>query len=217
MTVAPELNPRGELLVAEATLAVLIAHAADPVHAALQGDDAQEQLALLQSAGVIQGGSSHPAIRGALAAIVRPELCTLELTYAGRSMQGWVSASDAALLMPAGDDDERRRLMQLHPTLLPDVLARLVDLGPRPRPAAAEPVPYEDGAVGEVRRRWRLGATWTLEDGTTGGDGLEVLDAETGLWVLAPSDGELLAWPVTPTFVWRHMVRLVMRRAAVQS
>ncbi len=214
MTAVPELNPRGELLVAEPTLAVLIAHAADPVHAALQGADAQEQLALLQSAGVIQGGSSHPAIRGALAAIVRPELCTLELGYAGRSMQGWVSASDAALLLPAGEDDERRRLMQLHPTLLPDVLARLVDLGPRPRSVPAEPVPFEDGAVGEVRRRWRLGATWTLEDGTAGGDGLEVLDAETGLWLLQPRDDELLAWPVTPTFVWRHIVRLVMRRAA---
>ncbi len=213
MTIAPELDGSGDLLVAEPTLAVLIAHAADPIHAALQGDDAQEQLALLHGAGVIQGGSSHPAIRGALAAIVRPELCTLELAYAGRSMQGWVSHAEAALLMPAGDD-ERRRLMQLHPTLLPEVLARLVDLGPRPRPSASEPIPYVDGAVGELRRRWRLGATWTLEDGTTGGDGLEVLDAEAGLWVLQPRDDELLAWPVTPTFVWRHMVRLVMRRAA---
>ncbi len=214
MTVAPEFDDSGDLLVAEATLAVLIAHAADPVHAALQGEDAKEQLALLHTAGVIQGASSHPAIRGALEAIVRPGLCTLELAYAGRSMQGWVSESDAALLMPADDGDERRRLMQLHPTLLPEVLARLVDLGPRPRASAAEPIPYEDEAVGELRRRWRLGATWTLADGTAGGDGLEVLDADTGLWMLAPRDDELLAWPVTPTFVWRHIVRLVMRRAA---
>lgn len=217
MTAAPELDPRGELLLAEPTLAVLIAHAADPVHAALQGEEAEEQLALLGSAGVIKGGSSHPAIRGALAAIVRPDLCTLELAYAERSMQGWVSHSDAALLMPAEDGDERRRLMQLHPTLLPDVLARLVDLRPRPR-HDGEPVPYADGAVGEVRRRWSLGATWTLEDGSQGGGGLEVLDAETGLWLLAPADGseaavgELLAWPVTATFVWRHIVRLLMRR-----
>lgn len=214
MTAAPELDPKGELLVGEATLAVLIAHAADPVHAALQADDAQEQLALLRSAGVIQGGSSHPAIRGALSAMIKPSLCTLELAYAGRAMQGWVSHSDAALLLPPADGEERRRLMQLHPTLLPEVLARLVDLGPRPRPAAAEPVPYDEGAVGYVRRRWRLGATWTLEGGATGGDGLEVLDADTGLWMLAPRDEKLMAWPVTPTFVWRHMVRLIMRRAA---
>jgi hypothetical protein len=214
VTVAPELDAKGELLVAEDTLAVLIAHAADPVHAALQGEDAQQQLALLHAAGVIQAGSSHPAIRGALAAIVRPELCTLELAYGGRSMQGWVSHSEAALLLPAADGDERRRLVPLHPTLLPEVLARLVDLGPRPRPASADPVPYEDDVVGELRRRWRLGATWTLEDGSTGGDGLEVLDADTGLWMIAPRDDELMAWPVTPTFVWRHIVRLVMRRAA---
>jgi hypothetical protein len=214
VTAAPELDPAGELLLAEPTLAVLIAHAADPVHAALGGEEAQEQLALLQGAGVIQGGSSHPAIRGALAAIVRPDLCTLELSYAGRSMQGWVSHADAALLMPAAEHEDRRRLMRLHPSLLPEVLARLVDLGPRPRPPPAEPIAYEDAAVGELRRRWRLGATWTLEDGTVGGDGLEVLDAETGLWLLEPRDDELLAWPVTPTFVWRHIVRLVMRRAA---
>ena len=216
MTAAPELHPRGELLVAEPTLAVLIAHAADPVHAALQGDDAEEQLALLQAAGVIRGGSSHPAIRGALTAIVRPELCTIELAYGGRSMQGWVSYEDVALLFPASDEDDRRRLMQLHPTLLPDVLARLVDLGPRPRPDATEPVPYEEGAMGELRRRWRLGATWMLDDGQTGGDGLEVLDAATGRWILAPREEgrELLAWPVTPTSVWRHIVRLVMRRTA---
>jgi hypothetical protein len=212
MTLAPELRSSGELLVAEPTLAVLIAHAADPVHAAIQDDDAREQLALLQSAGVIRGGSSHPAISGALAAIVRPDLCTLELAYGGRSMQGWVSYDDAALLLPATDGEERRRLISLHPTLLPEALARLVDLGPRPRPAATEPVPCDDGPVGDVRRRWRLGATWTLDDGTTGGAVLEVLDAETGLWLVHTRDADLLAWPVTPTFVWRQIVRLVMRR-----
>jgi hypothetical protein len=214
VTVAPELGASGDLLVAEPTLAVLVAHTADPVHAALRDDAAREQLALLQAAGVIRGGSSHPAIRGALAAIVRPDVCTLELDYAGRSMQGWVSHDDAALLLPATDDDERRRLMALHPTLLPEALARLVDLGPRPRASAVEPLPPEDPAVGDVRRRWRLGATWTLDDGTPGGAGIEVLDADTGLWLLHLADGQLLAWPVTPTFVWRQIVRIVMRRAA---
>jgi hypothetical protein len=213
MTLVPELRPSGELLVAEPTLAVLIAHAADPVHAAIQDDDAREQLALLQSAGLISGGGSHPAIRGALAAIVRPDLCTVELAYGGRSMQGWVSYDDAALLLPGTDGEERRRLISLHPTLLPEALARLVDLGPRPRPAAVKPIPCDDSSIGEVRRRWRLGATWTLDDGTTGGAAVEVLDAETGLWLVHARDADLLAWPATPTFVWRQIVRLVMRRA----
>jgi hypothetical protein len=214
MTAAPELSANGDLLVAEPTLAVLVAHTADPVHAALQDDAAHEQLALLQGAGVIRGGSSHPALRGALAAIVRPDLCTLELDQSGRSMQGWVSYDDAALLLPATDGEERRRLVSLHPTLLPEALARLVDLGPRPRPASAEAVAPDDHAVGEVHRRWRLGATWTLDDGTAGGAGIEVLDADTGLWLLHPGEDELLAWPVTPTLVWRQIARLIMRRAA---
>jgi hypothetical protein len=79
-----------------------------------------------------------------------------------------------------------------------------------------EPVRYEDGALGEVRRRWRLGATWALDDGSSGGDGIEVADAETGLWYLRAQDGEdLLAWPVTPTFVWRQIIRLPMRRTEI--
>jgi hypothetical protein len=214
VTAAPELSPSGDLLLAEPTLAILVAHTADPVHAALHDDAAREQLALLQAAGVIRGGSSHPAIRGALTAIVRPDLCTLELDYAGRSMQGWVSYDDAALLLPAPEDDERRRLLAVHPTLLPETLARLVDLGPRPRPPGTEPVPPDDPSIGAVRRRWRLGATWTLEDGKAGGAAIEVLDAATGLWLVHPGEAELLAWPATPTVVWRQIVRILMRRVA---
>src|SRR5205085_5959386 len=97
---------------------------------------------------------------------------------------------------------------------LPEAVARLVDLGPRPRPGAIAAVGCDDPEVGEVRRRWRLAATWTLDDGARGGAVLEVLDAETGLWLVHPRDGELLAWPATPTVVWRQIVRLVMRRAA---
>jgi hypothetical protein len=129
-------------------------------------------------------------------------------------MQGWVSYDAAALLLPATGGEERRRLMSLHPTLLPEALARLVDLGPRPRPDTTEPVSAADPGIREVRRRWRLGATWTLDDGANGSAALEVLDAETGLWLVHPGADELLAWPVTPTFVWRQIVRIVMRRAA---
>jgi hypothetical protein len=207
VTAAPVLDAaKGRLRIAEPTLTVLVAHAADPVGAALEVADAETQLATLRAAGVIQGGRAHPAIASALAAIVRPELCTLELEYSGKAMRGWVSYGGAALLLPAGDDD-RRTLIQLHPTLLPEALARLVDLGPRPRPDATAPVAA--GEVGDVRRRWRLSAAWTLADGTPGGAALEILDAADGLWLLERGS---LAWPVTPTFVWRHIVRLLMRR-----
>lgn len=221
MTAPPVLDRRkGVLRIAEPTLATLVAHAADPVHASLQGPEAERQLALLQDAGIIRGGRSHPAIRDALRAIVRPELCTLELRSAGRLTQGWVGYGAAALLRAPGEDGTRR-LLQLHPTLLPEALARLVDLGPRPGPVDGAPVAFEEDAFTGVRRRWRLAAAWTLEGGESGGAALEVLDADAGLWVLRAASGEhdledgaLEALPVTATFVWRHIVRLLMRRPA---
>ena len=189
---------------------MLVAHAADPVRRRSR-PDAEAQLTVLQAAGVITGGRAHPVIAGALAAILQPDLCTLELEHSGRSMQGWCSATDAALLLPERDDGGgRRQLLAVHPTLLPEALARLVDLGPRPRPQATAPVGPED--IGEPTRRWRLAAAWT-DDGRSGGDGLEVLDtpAGCGCWRATTP----IAWPVTPTFAWRHVVRLLMRRAAV--
>jgi hypothetical protein len=96
----------------------------------------------------------------------------------------------------------------VHPTLLPEALARLVDLGPRPRPAATAPVEPDAPVIGTVARRWRLSVAWTTDDGAPAGGGLEVLDAETGLWLIAQE----LAWPISPTFAWRHIVRLLMRR-----
>jgi hypothetical protein len=201
---------KGRLTLGERTLAVLVAHTADPVAAAVE-PGAAELLAGLRAAGVIEGGRAHPALADALAAVVRPALCTLELSHSGKAMRGWVSHHGAALLLPAPDDDDRRTLLAVHPTLLPEALARLVELGPRPRPRANAPVPEGDPAVGVVRRRWRLVAAWTADDGVAGGGALEIVDAATGLWLV---HGDDLLWPVTPTFAWRHIVRLLMRRPA---
>ena len=218
MTGAPELDEGGSrLLVGEETLRVLVAHAADPVDVALQGPDAVRELAALQAAGVITGGRAHPALAGSLAAIVRPTICTLELSQSRKAMQGWVSHDAAALLLPERDDGGgRRQLLALHPTVVPGVLASLVELGPRARSDAGEPLAWTPGAIDGVTRRWRLEAAWVLEDGRSGGDGLEVLDTPDRLWLLTTGDegGQPIAWPVTPTLVWRQIVRLVMRRAA---
>jgi hypothetical protein len=215
----PELDAeRGRLRIAEPTLRVLVAHAADPVGAVLE-DGVVSELARLRAAGVIRGGETHPMLAGALAAMVRPTLCTLRLSYDGRAMQGWASHDDAALLLPSREEiDERRTLLAVHPTLLPGALARLVGLGPRPRPRAEAPVPYEDGALEDVIRRWRLEAAWTLASGAAGGATLEMVDTEGGIWLLQPAGDEPpLAWPVTPTFAWRQLVRLVMRRDAASA
>jgi hypothetical protein len=221
VTAAPELDAgQGRLLIGEATLRVLVAHAADPVGVAVQDGDAVAQLAVLAEAGIISGGRAHPAVADAVAAIVRPDICTLELSHSGKAMQGWVSHEAAALLLPARDD-ERRTLLALHPTVVPGALAPLVDLGPRPG-GGDDREPCAPDAIADVVRRWRLVAEWRLPDETPGSDGLEVIDSATGLWLVTgapvaePPDAaaELLAWPVTPTLVWRHIVRLVMRRAS---
>jgi hypothetical protein len=216
MSLEVEFDPeRGRLVLGEETLRVLVAHAADPVGVATE--EAVEPLAALRAAGVISGGRAHPAVAEALAAIVRPELSTLELSYSGKSMQGWVSYGAAALLLPEREGDGgRRTLLAVHPTVLPAALAELVDLGPRPIPDGASPVVYIEGAIPDVHRRWRLEAAWRLEDGRTGGDGIEVLDTAGGLWMLTTPEegGQAIAWPITPTLVWRHIVRIVMRRAA---
>jgi hypothetical protein len=213
---APDFDPeRGRLLIGEDAMRVLVAHAADPI--AVAAGDAVSELAALQAAGVISGGRAHPALAGAVAAIVRPELCTLELSHSGKAMQGWVSYDAAALLLPeASGDDGRRALLAVHPTVLPVALAELVELGPRPVADGAAPVVYLPDAIDDVHRRWRLEAAWRLEDGAAGGDGLEVLDTASGLWMLTTGDegGPPIAWPVTPTLIWRHIVRIVMRRAA---
>ncbi len=219
MTPQPVLDAsRHTLRIAEPTLATLVAHTADPVSASLQGPEAERQLTLLQAAGVIRGGRSHPAIRDALAAMVRPELCTLELRTGERLTQGWVGYSSAALLR-APEEDGVRRLLQLHPSLLPEALARLVDLGPRPQPEAGTPVPFDEDAFAGIRRRWCLRVGWTLESGERGAAELDVLDTDGGLWVIqAPEgDGQRVARPVTSTFVWRHVVRLLMRRPAERA
>src|SRR5918992_712226 len=119
--------------VAEGTRGVCVGNTADPVAAAVE-DGAVDDLAALQAGGVISRGRAHPAVAEALAAIVRPELSTLELSYGGKSIQGWASYAAAALLLPEREgDDGRRVLLALHPTVLPAALAELVDLGPRPR------------------------------------------------------------------------------------
>ncbi|HEX2410756.1 MAG TPA: hypothetical protein VHJ39_06290 [Solirubrobacteraceae bacterium] len=62
--------------------------------------------------------------------------------------------------------------------------------------------------IGTVARRWRLSVAWTIDDGAPGGGRLEVLDAETGRWLIAQEP----AWPISPTFAWRHIVCKPMRR-----
>lgn len=212
-TPTPTLDPdSGELWVAESTFRVLVDHAADPIAAAVRNPDARHQLTLLQSAGIIDGGTVHSALAGPLATVVGPEISRFQLHRSSKVMLGWLSREVGALLLPAGEDG-LCRFLHLHPSLLPESLARLVDLSPRPPAPGAEPVPYEEAALAGVRGRWQLSAAWTLSDGRNSGGRLQVLDTDEGMWLLRPGDDkQLVAWPAAPTLVWRLIIRLIMRR-----
>lgn len=214
MTPVPELESEaGGLWIAEPTLSVLVNYATGKNIPLAETTDSREQLALLRSAGVLdESGKPPPAVLDALEAMAHPEAATLELSYSGKAMLGWAGYPDAALLLPAGEDG-RRRLVSVPVSLLPESLSRLVDLRWRPRPQLARSVPYYEGALAGIRRHWQLSAAWMLEDGTPATRVLEVVDTESGLWMLRPSeDGGLMAWPSTSTSVFRCIVRLVMRR-----
>jgi hypothetical protein len=117
------------------TFAALVAHAAQPT-----GDAAHP--AELRDAGAFRDGRYHPALEQGLDAVLNP-VCRLEVRLAdvhGRDahIQGWVAGHAAGFLLPAqeGLDD----FVVVHPGFVPDQLARIVGLGPRPRAPAATPL-----------------------------------------------------------------------------
>jgi hypothetical protein len=168
-----------------------------------------EQAELLRSASVVdQAGTVHPSLVGTLAAIRRSETCRMELTQRGETAEVWVSFDEAAMLLPFGD--RVRKLTHLPVSVLPEGLARLVDLSPRPRPAPRSPLPLQRLLAEPVRRHWLLSAWWTRGDGEVGGDSLEVVDTEGGLWSVVRTDHrEAIARPSDATVVWRSIIRLV--------
>jgi hypothetical protein len=146
--------------------------------------------------------------------------CELRLTRGDRSGHGWVGRDQAALVVPAGG------VFRLHtvPTdFVPDALARLNDLGPRPGVEPAAPVRFDAGALaqavasgsheltGSVREHWRVDALWATPGGEPGGRYVEVLDASTGLWLVAPLNGQVELVQVRPAEVFRLLCALLPR------
>lgn len=200
---AVEFDPAvGRLVVDAPTLDALLAFGAHP-------DGSMSAAAALRAAGVVVDDDLHPAVAGSLDVLRSPD-ATLSLSYGGRAAQCWLSESLAVLLMPPRGDG-RRTLVRLHPSLLPDALARAVDLGPRPRPAAGVPAETLDVGSG-VRRWWTVLVGWATAVGVDG-RALEVVDTDSGLYrVDRPGpDGEAWAEPTTPREVWRLLVRAVGR------
>jgi hypothetical protein len=92
----------------------------------------------LREAGAIQNGVPHPAVWPGLQAVTEPT-CRLQLASMDdrgqqRSGEGWVSSEAVALLLDVPDG--MRELITVHPAFLPMAIARVVRLGPHPRPGS---------------------------------------------------------------------------------
>lgn len=109
----------------------------------------------LHAAGLIDDdGTPVPVIRAGVGAIVDP-VCQLVLRTqdaTGRQLrhEGWVSTAAASLLLTPTDEIGLYELASMHPSFLPEAIARLVLLGSRPRAAGAGPVLLDVGTVDDL-------------------------------------------------------------------
>jgi len=198
----------------------------------------------LRAAGAIVDGAPHPALAAGIAAIRGPA-CKLQLRVQDRAGRrhlhdGWINGEAAALLL-AGDEEGLCELAVCHPVFLPEAIARITALGPRPRTPRLVPLRLQQAEIDgltspdrEVRTsareelarvglspdahdavcsitaapasRWELVVRWDPAPRSAGRRGLHVIDSAAGLWLLEPVGPELVAWPVTPTTVWRLLI-----------
>lgn len=117
------------------SFAALVAHAAQPTGNA-------PLLAELQGVGALHEGRYHPAVEQGLDAVLNP-VCRLQVRVADRHgredhCDGWVAGHAAGFLLPV--QGERWEFVVVHPSFVPERLARIVGLGPRPRAPTARPV-----------------------------------------------------------------------------
>lgn len=201
MTTAVEFDPNTASLVADpTTFEALFAHGA-PGTPARTPDPGRDALRAAEA--LSDDGRLHPGLAGALD-VLREPTTTLRLSYAGRSAEAWVAGAVAVLLMPPAADG-RRTMLRLHPSLLPEAVARAVDLGPRPLPTA--PRRMTDLAADDGVVRW-----WMLHVGRPGADAggraLEVVDTDRGYYVVDHAAG--VALPARPTGLWRLLVRALV-------
>jgi hypothetical protein len=143
---------------------------------------------------------------------------TLDVTQTGRELRGrgWASEEVAALSIPLdGSDDPMCALLAVDPSLLAPLIARVVQLGPRPRRKTFEVIPVEPAVVGAIKERahggeafpaddptvaalaaaivrhWQLTVAWRHDDGSLAGRSVEVVDAGSeGYWLVGETTEE---------------------------
>jgi hypothetical protein len=188
---------------------------------------------VLASAGALVDGRPHPLLEPALHAVEAP-LCSMKLERGTRSGAVWATPTAVALLVPR---EGRVQLSSLPPLFLPDALARLNDLGPRPRIEPARTIVLEPGALATAvatlsalgaglddeaaallqrtldgfREHWRIESRWQPTKDSPGVRVVEVIDTDAGMWSVVPDGRRVELWPTTPTKVFRALAGLLPR------
>jgi len=181
-----------------------------------------EHVAALEAVGALENGQPHVLIATALA-VPRSPTVTLRIDRAQASAQGWMTAQAASFLFPTAED--RLELTCVSSRFVPAMVARLVELEPRPMPegpalelaagdlaqliaGSQQPAPMTApgaaDALPRVRGHWLAQASHA--NGRRGH--CEVLDTDAGLYKLSPGDAHVAVQPTTPTQVWRRLVKL---------
>jgi hypothetical protein len=194
---------------------------------AVQALMADGDVAGLEAAGAVQDGQLHPALEAARRAATGA-LCQMRLERGDRSGAVWAAGDYAAIAVPRADD--RWQLTAMPVLYLPDALAQLNDVGPRPRIEPAVTITLSPGelaaalasreydaepalaqTLSSLREHWRIEARWAPSAESAGVRTLEVIDSDVGMWLVIPSDPTVELWPTTPTMVFRLIAGLLPR------
>lgn len=172
----------------------------------------------LSAAGAVDpGGELAAPIELALRAVVGA-ICRLtieirrpgEPTAAVEQGSGWVNGDAATLLLPLPDG--RYELGMVHPSFLPAMLLRVLQVGPRPRLGASGPLSVDPAQLDQLtsgNRDWRVRATWRPARDSAGVRAIRVLDTADGLWLVESDQRGAVLFPTTATAVFRALVGLL--------
>lgn len=155
-----------------------------------------EQRAELRRAGLLDDdGGLDAAVQDAREAATLP-LQTVRVQRLGGEARGWLGETTLALLVDR--EDGWCDLVSCPPDFFADTIARLVELGPRPTPDAAD-------TPGPVRSRWSVGVT-PVSELAGPARSLDVVDTATGLWRVVGDPGELpVLQPLSTETLWREL------------
>lgn len=175
----------------------------------------------LEELGLVRDGHLDPVLARAVEAVGSP-LAELTVRRRGLEMRGWIDAEAALLLVPR--EAEVSELTIVAVRYLPDLLARLLDLGPRPAPTgaaisttpgglaqsiAAAATPSQASGLPGVRDHWEL--EMSALDPPPNGERLEVADTDDGLREIVLEGESVGIVPTTPSRVWRVLTAMVAR------